>query len=114
MAQKQRPRQKDVVKQHVAEDEVDKVDETTTDLTVTANENIELSFHPIQELEQHGVQASEIKKLKTAGFCTVESIAFALTKEIEGVAGISDKKAEKIIVSFSRFFCIDLCITFSF
>jgi hypothetical protein len=35
------------------------------------------SFKRIEELEQHGINKNDIKKLKDAGFHTVESIAHA-------------------------------------
>jgi DNA repair protein RAD51 len=51
----------------------------------------------IAELEQQGISATDVKKLVTAGFHTVESVAFAPKKQILAVKGISEAKADKII-----------------
>lgn len=40
----------------------------------------------------------DIKKLKDAGFFTVEAVAFAKESHVSDVYGISELKAEKIIV----------------
>jgi len=50
----------------------------------------------IEELEQHGVAAGDITKLKQAGFNTVESIAFSTRRKLAEIKGISDVKAAKI------------------
>lgn len=41
----------------------------------------------------------DIKKLQEAGYHTVESIAYTPKKGLEKIKGISEQKAEKIIVS---------------
>lgn len=51
----------------------------------------------IQELENHGIGAADVKKLIAAGFNTVEAVAFAPKKAIIAVKGISEGKADKII-----------------
>jgi DNA repair protein RAD51 len=51
----------------------------------------------IQELENHGIGATDIKKLVAAGFHTIESIAMAPKKTIIAVKGISEGKADKIM-----------------
>eukprot|EP00887_Chlorella_sp_A99_P002608 scaffold6.g2608.t1 len=50
----------------------------------------------IEELQNHGVPAADIKKLKEGGYATVESIAMATSKELQNVKGISDMKAAKL------------------
>ena len=60
-------------------------------------ENNELrSFHNISELQALKISAADIKKLKEANYCTVESIAYAPRKEIVTIKGISDAKVEKV------------------
>lgn len=55
---------------------------------------------PISKLDKScGIGTADIKKLQEAGFCTVESIAFAPRKSLLAVKGISDAKADKLAVS---------------
>ena len=56
---------------------------------------------PIAKLDKScGIGTADLKKLQEAGFCTVESIAFAPRKTLLAVKGISDVKADKLAVSF--------------
>uniref|UniRef100_A0A8C4PW28 RecA family profile 1 domain-containing protein n=1 Tax=Eptatretus burgeri TaxID=7764 RepID=A0A8C4PW28_EPTBU len=48
--------------------------------------------------QQCGVSANDIKKLEEAGFHTVEAVSFAPKKELLNIKGISEAKAEKILV----------------
>ncbi|XP_002737805.1 DNA repair protein RAD51 homolog 1-like [Saccoglossus kowalevskii] len=52
---------------------------------------------PIHKLESHGISANDVKKLEDAGYHTVEAIAYAPKKELIGIRGISDAKADKIL-----------------
>lgn len=55
---------------------------------------------PIVKLDKScGIGTADLKKLQEAGFCTVESIAFAPRKSLLAVKGISDAKADKLTVS---------------
>ena len=57
---------------------------------------------PITKLDKScGIGTADIKKLQEAGFCTVESIAFAPRKSLLAVKGISDAKADKLAVSLT-------------
>lgn len=49
-------------------------------------------------LQQCGVSASDIKKLEDAGFHTIEAVAYAPKKELLNIKGISEAKADKILV----------------
>ncbi|XP_047134745.1 DNA repair protein RAD51 homolog A [Hydra vulgaris] len=51
----------------------------------------------VSKLEQHGISASDIKKLSEAGFYTVESLAYTPKKTLLAVKGISEAKADKIL-----------------
>jgi DNA repair protein RAD51 len=63
---------------------------------------------PITKLDKScGIGNADLKKLQEAGFCTVESIAFAPRKSLLAVKGISDAKADKLAVSFLLFFKIE-------
>ena len=47
-----------------------------------------------------GISAQDIKKLQEGGHYTVESVAYVPRKSLEKIKGISEQKAEKIIVYF--------------
>ena len=57
---------------------------------------------PIQELEEHGIGAGDVKKLQAAGYHTVQSVAFTPKKTLIQVKGISDAKADKILTAASN------------
>lgn len=48
--------------------------------------------------QQCGISASDIKKLEDAGFHTIESVAYSPKKELLNIKGISEAKADKILV----------------
>lgn len=45
-----------------------------------------------------GIHPQDIKKLQESGHYTVESVAYTPRKALEKIKGISEQKAEKIIV----------------
>ena len=51
--------------------------------------------------QQHGITSSDVKKMEDAGYYTVEAIAFTPKKHLLTIKGISEAKADKIIVSTS-------------
>ena len=51
-------------------------------------------------IQANGISATDVKKLEDAGFYTVESVAYAPKKMLIEIKGISDAKADKIIVSY--------------
>lgn len=53
----------------------------------------------IKKLEGQGITSGDIKKLEEAGYHTVESVAFAPRKYLTQIKGISEAKADKLIVS---------------
>ncbi|RUS89658.1 hypothetical protein EGW08_002579 [Elysia chlorotica] len=53
---------------------------------------------PLAKLEGNGINAGDIKKMEEAGFFTVESVAFAPKKMLLAIKGISEVKADKIVV----------------
>jgi len=61
-------------------------------------EQEEEQFGPqlVATLEQHGISATDVKKLQEAGFHTVESIVYAPKKKLTDIKGISEAKADKI------------------
>ena len=59
-------------------------------------------YMPLCALEAHGLSSGDVKKLREAGFCTVESVAYAPKKALLAVKGISDAKADKAIVEAQK------------
>lgn len=51
-------------------------------------------------MQQCGISASDIKKLEDAGFHTIEAVAYAPKKELLNIKGISEAKADKILVRY--------------
>ncbi|WFD45845.1 RecA recombinase Rhp51 [Malassezia furfur] len=52
---------------------------------------------PISKMEEFGISASDCKKLKEAGFHTLESLAFTPKKTLVGIKGMSEQKVDKIL-----------------
>ena len=52
--------------------------------------------------QEHGISATDIKKLSEAGYYTVESIAYTPKKTILTIKGISEAKADKILAEACR------------
>merc|ERR1711962_408934 len=50
----------------------------------------------VATLEQHGIAATDVKKLMAAGFYTVESVVYAPKKKLMEIKGVSEQKADKI------------------
>ncbi|TRY88475.1 hypothetical protein DNTS_005156 [Danionella cerebrum] len=57
---------------------------------------------PVSRLEQCGISSSDIKKLEDGGFHTVEAVAYAPKKELLGIKGISEAKADKILTEAAK------------
>jgi len=53
-------------------------------------------------LQSCGISATDCKKLAEAGFHTIESVAFTPKKALIAIKGISEAKADKILVSTTR------------
>mmetsp|Transcript_59707 Transcript_59707/g.90021 ORF Transcript_59707/g.90021 Transcript_59707/m.90021 type:complete len:350 (-) Transcript_59707:213-1262(-) len=60
------------------------------------DEQIAMPYQSIESLEEHGIAANDIQKLKMAGYQTVESIAHATTRKLSDVKGISEAKVTKL------------------
>ena len=62
-------------------------------------EEEQVMFNPIDRLEGPGLGAPDIKKLRDAGYHTIEAVAYATRKELGAIRGISDNKVDKIVES---------------
>ncbi|KAM9917358.1 hypothetical protein OXX59_009390, partial [Metschnikowia pulcherrima] len=56
----------------------------------------------IEQLEGNGISAGDIKKLKSEGYHTVESVAYAPKKALLTVKGISEAKADRVSQEAAR------------
>ncbi|XP_053690330.1 DNA repair protein RAD51 homolog A [Sabethes cyaneus] len=56
----------------------------------------------IGKLEVNGITAQDIRKLAEAGFHTVEAVAFAPKKQLLAIKGISEAKADKILLEATK------------
>ncbi|VDN91369.1 unnamed protein product [Brugia pahangi] len=70
--------------------------------SVAVEEDDVNSYTVVDKLEQFGISAADIRKLKEAGFCTFEAIAYAPRKELYAIKGISEQKAEKIFAEAAK------------
>ena len=51
---------------------------------------------PIEEIQKHGINATDMNKLKAAGLFTVQSLAYATSKQLLDIKGISEAKMKKM------------------
>lgn len=59
-------------------------------------QEVEVAYLPVGKLEECGINAADIKKLLTAGYQTVEAVAYSTKKALMQVKGISEAKADKL------------------
>ena len=65
-------------------------------------EQQEETFHPIDLLQDHGINASDISKLRDAGFNSIEAITYSTKKTLVAIKGLSEIKVDKIIDACSK------------
>ncbi|XP_031571845.1 meiotic recombination protein DMC1/LIM15 homolog [Actinia tenebrosa] len=53
-------------------------------------------YQDIELLQNHGINVADIKKLKTAGICTIKGVQMTTKKKLCQIKGISEAKMEKI------------------
>ncbi|CAG0905144.1 unnamed protein product [Cyprideis torosa] len=59
-------------------------------------EEEETYFFSVDLLQQQGINAADIKKLKQAGICTLKGVQMTTRKKLAGIKGMSEAKADKI------------------
>ncbi|KAL8584270.1 Meiotic recombination protein dmc1 [Nucella lapillus] len=59
-------------------------------------------FQDIDQLQNHGINVADIKKLKQAGICTIKGIHMTTRKKLCTIKGISEAKMEKIKEAASK------------
>ncbi|KAJ2006001.1 recombinase rad51 [Coemansia thaxteri] len=57
---------------------------------------------PIQNLEQVGVSAADVKKLTEAGYFTVEAVAYTPRKQLLTIKGFAETKVDKILAEAAK------------
>lgn len=57
----------------------------------------EMPYCLIEKLQDAGINAADLKKLKDTGYNTSQSIVFAMRKDLLSIKGLSDQKVDKII-----------------
>lgn len=70
-------------------------DQVVEEETVSDNDEESL-FQDIDLLQNHGINITDIKKLKQAGICTIKGVQMTTRKRLCAVKGISEAKMEKI------------------
>ncbi|KAI3417065.1 uncharacterized protein J3R85_014809 [Psidium guajava] len=65
-------------------------------------EEIQHGPFPVEQLQASGIASVDVKKLKDAGLCTVESVVYSPRKELLQIKGISEAKVDKIIEAASK------------
>lgn len=78
--------------------------ETTAEATAaaTSEEAQPAGPQPVEKLEQCGISANDCKKLREAGLCTVESVAYSTKKSLATIKGISEAKVDKLVAEASK------------
>ncbi|CAG7732672.1 unnamed protein product [Allacma fusca] len=61
-----------------------------------ANDDDESFFQDIDVLQSHGINIVDLKKLKSAGICTIKGIMMCTKKRLCNIKGLSEQKVEKI------------------
>ncbi|KAK6126703.1 hypothetical protein DH2020_039560 [Rehmannia glutinosa] len=80
-------------------------------------EDVQHGPFPVEQLQASGIAALDIKKLKDAGLCTVESVAYSPRKELLQIKGISGIETGSITELYGEFrsgktqLCHTLCVT---
>ena len=71
-------------------------DQVVSEAVVEEQDDDESFFQDIDELQNHGINVADIKKLKQAGICTVKGVQMTTRKKLCNIKGISEAKMEKI------------------
>ena len=79
------------------------------DEVITEEVTDESFFQDIDVLQNHGINAADIKKLKQSGICTVKGVQMTTRKKLCNIKGLSEAKVffickVSIILSILRLF----------
>ena len=57
----------------------------------------DVEYHPVELLQEYGLNSTDIKKLQEAGYNSLEALAFTCKKNLLAIKGINEAKADKLI-----------------
>ncbi|KAJ1931861.1 recombinase rad51, partial [Linderina macrospora] len=77
--------------------QAEEYDERSEAAGLEEEEDMESGPLPIQQLEQVGVSAADVKKLNEAGYYTVEAVAYTPRKQLLTIKGFAETKVDKIL-----------------
>jgi DNA repair protein RAD51 len=73
-------------------------EEEQQEVVLEAEPNSALAeFTAVETLEKHGISASDVTKLREAGYATVQSVAYTTRKELSEIKGFSEAKVAKVL-----------------
>ncbi|XP_078286503.1 meiotic recombination protein DMC1/LIM15 homolog isoform X2 [Rhinoraja longicauda] len=72
------------------------IGDQVVDEEVSIQDDEESFFQDIDLLQKHGINVADIKKMKTAGICTVKGIQMTTRKALCNIKGLSEAKVDKI------------------
>ncbi|XP_024528446.1 DNA repair protein RAD51 homolog isoform X3 [Selaginella moellendorffii] len=72
------------------------MDKGATAMNVDEQPHVQHGPSLVEQLQHCGISAVDVKKLREAGFCTVEAVAYSPKKELLKIKGISEAKVDKI------------------
>ncbi|CAG8494290.1 14776_t:CDS:10 [Funneliformis caledonium] len=75
---------------------------TDQEADVQESEEEELFYTEIDELQNHGINSSDIAKLKSAGICTVRAIHMTTRRNLCKIKGLSEAKVDKLKETASK------------
>ncbi|RCN47727.1 hypothetical protein ANCCAN_06191 [Ancylostoma caninum] len=53
-------------------------------------------FQDVEQLQNHGINMADIKKLQSVGICTVKGVMMTTKKRLAEIKGLSEAKVDKI------------------
>ena len=57
----------------------------------------DVEYHPVDLLQEYGLNSTDIKKLQEACYSSLEALAFTCKKNLLAIKGINEAKADKLI-----------------
>ncbi|KAG8231696.1 hypothetical protein J437_LFUL007471 [Ladona fulva] len=66
-------------------------------------------FQDVDILQNHGINAADIKKLKSSGICTIKGIQMSTKKRLCAIRGLSEAKVDKIKEAIFKVGGVELC-----
>ncbi|XWS70135.1 hypothetical protein CRYUN_Cryun03dG0023300 [Craigia yunnanensis] len=65
-------------------------------------EEMQHVLFPVEQLQASGIASLDVKKLKDAGLCTVESVAYTPRKDLLQIKRLSEARVDKIMEAASK------------